>query len=96
MTSCLLKNEPVSFCNALCLRAILSGDVVKAIPNWDITCITKDPKPGELTMNRVNLGETQGKARTRDRSNDLRRFVVRGDILNEPGDSWFSPKYILV
>ncbi len=47
-------------------------------------------------MNRVNPDENRGKARTRDRSNDLRRFVVRGDILNEPGDSWFSPKYILV
>ncbi len=69
---------------------------MKAIPNWDILRIAKDPKPGELTMNRVNPDENRGKARTRDRSNDLRRFVVRGDILNEPGDSWFSPKYILV
>ena len=58
--------------------------------------ITKDPKPGELTMSRVNLFERMRKARTRDRSNDLRRLVVRGDILNEPGDSWFSPKYIKV
>ena len=70
---------------------------MKAIPNRDIfTRITKDPKPGELTMSRVNLFERMRKARTRDRSNDLRRLVVRGNILNVPGDSWFSPKYILV
>ena len=69
---------------------------MKAIPNWDILRLMYDPKPGELTLGRVNFAERRGEARTRDRSNDLRRPEGRGNMPNEPGDSWFSPKYILV
>ena len=53
---------------------------------------TPDPKPGELTMSRVNPDENRGEARTRVRCNVLGRLVVRGNIPTEPGDSWFSPK----
>ena len=55
-----------------------------------------DPKLGELTLSRVNVDESQQEARTRYRSNGMGRLVVRGNIPNEPRDSWFSPKYILV
>ncbi len=55
-----------------------------------------DPKPGELTMGRANPTERRGKARTRQSYKSVRRPVVRGNMPIEPGDSWFSPKYILV
>ena len=67
---------------------------MKASPNRAFQKPTGDPKPGELTMSRVNSDENRREARTRCRSNDMRRLVVRGDIPNEPGDSWFSLKYI--
>ena len=54
--------------------------------------VIPDPKPGELTMCRVNFLEIKREARTRDRCNDLGGRVVRGNIPTEPGDSWFSPK----
>ncbi len=54
--------------------------------------VKPDPKPGELTMSRVNPDENRGEARTRCRCNDMGRLVVSGNIPNEPGDSWFSPK----
>ena len=53
-----------------------------------------DPKPSELIMSRVNSDESQREARTRFCSNRLGRDVIRGDMPNELGDSWFSPKYI--
>ena len=55
-----------------------------------------DPKPGELTMRRVNSAERRREARTRQGFKPVRRRVVRGNMPIEPGDSWFSPKYILV
>ncbi len=53
-------------------KDVSSGGGVKAIPNWEIMRNVKDPKPGELTMSRVNLRESVGEARTRVRSNGLR------------------------
>lgn len=54
--------------------------------------VIPDPKPGELTMSRVNVDESRQEARTRYRCNDMGGLVVSGNIPNEPGDSWFSPK----
>ena len=51
-----------------------------------------DPKPDELTMSRVKETEMSVEARTRYRCNDMGRLVVSGNIPNESGDSWFSPK----
>ena len=45
-------------------------------------------------MSRVNLDESQGEARTRKSCKSLGRLVNSGNMPNEPGDSWFSPKYI--
>jgi len=53
-----------------------------------------DPKPGELTLGRVMVDESRSEARTRICSNRLGWPEVRGNMPNEPGDSWFSPKYI--
>ena len=55
-----------------------------------------DPKPGELTMSRVKSRESGMEARTRQSYKSVGRLVVRGNMPIEPGDSWFSPKYILV
>ena len=53
-----------------------------------------DPKPGELPMGRVSPAEMREEARTRYRCKGMGRPVGRGDMPIEPGDSWFSPKYI--
>jgi len=54
----------------------------------------EDPKPGELTMSRVNPGENRGEARTLQSYKSVGWLVVRGNMPIEPGDSWLSPKYI--
>ena len=38
---------------------------MKAIPNWEIQEIRDDPKPGELSMDRVKVDEIRLEARTR-------------------------------
>jgi hypothetical protein len=43
-------------------------------------------------MSRVNVAEMRQEARTRYCCNSMGRLVVSGNIPNEPGDSWFSPK----
>ena len=53
-----------------------------------------DPKPGELTTSRVNSDENREEARTRQSYKSVGRLMVRGNMPIEPGDSWFSPKYI--
>ncbi len=53
-----------------------------------------DPKPGELTMSRVNPVERRGEARTSICCKRFGRLVVRGNMPIELGDSWFSPKYV--
>jgi hypothetical protein len=53
-----------------------------------------DPKPGELSMSRVNPRESGEEARTLQSYKSVRRLVDRGNMPIEPGDSWFSPKYI--
>ena len=45
---------------------------MKASPNRALEKPTGDPKPGELTMSRVNADESRQEARTRDSSNCLR------------------------
>ena len=52
----------------------------------------RDPKPGDLSMSRVNPVEIRGEARTGVSCNLLGRLVDSGNMTNEPGDSWFSPK----
>ncbi len=47
-------------------------------------------------MGRVNPDESRGEARTLQSYKSVGRPVVRGNMPIEPGDSWFSPKYILV
>ena len=47
-------------------------------------------------MSRVNPRENGEEARTRQSYKSVGRLVVRGNMPIEPGDSWFSPKYILV
>ena len=64
----------------------------KLVLKGEKMCVVLDPKPGELTMSRVKAEETQSEARTRYRCNDMGRLVVSGNMPNEPGDSWFSPK----
>ena len=54
----------------------------------------EDPKPGELTMSRVSPRESGEEARTLQGYKPVGRLVVRGNMPIEPGDSWFSPKYI--
>ena len=67
---------------------------MKAIPNWEIQEIRDDQKPGELSMDRVNPAERQEEARTRRCCKNVGRSVFRGNMPIEPGDSWFSSKYI--
>ena len=69
---------------------------MKASLNRANECIGIDPKPGELTMGRVNPDESREEARTLQSYKSVGRPVVRGNMPIEPGDSWFSPKYILV
>ena len=45
-------------------------------------------------MSRMNLDESPGEVRTRVSCKSLGRLVDSGNMLNELGDSWFSPKYI--
>lgn len=67
---------------------------MKASSNRAIMSLQDGPKPGELTMDRVSPVERREEARTRRCCKNVRRSVVRGNMPNEPGDSWFSPKYI--
>ena len=53
-----------------------------------------DPKPGELTTSRVSPDENREEARTLQSYKSVGRLMVRGNMPIEPGDSWFSPKYI--
>ena len=47
MTSCLLKNDPVSYRTPTSLiRLIGGGGAVKASPNWALEQQAVDPKPG--------------------------------------------------
>ena len=43
----------------------------ESVPKVGNKAIGLDPKPGELTMNRLNPFERKEEDRTRDRSNDL-------------------------
>jgi hypothetical protein len=65
---------------------------VKASVKSAILEDAQDPKPSELAMTRVNFGEIQKEARTREPCNTLGRVVVRSEKLIELGNSWFSPK----
>ena len=67
---------------------------MKASPNRANRRSQDDPKPGELSMNRVNPDENREEARTRRYCKNVGGFVLRGNMPIEPGDSWFSPKYI--
>ncbi len=56
MIACLLKNEPASV-RMIRSNSILEGGVAKASLKRRITYHAADPKPGELTMSRVNVRE---------------------------------------
>jgi len=64
----------------------------KQVLTAHILLFVQDPKPGELAMGRVNLGEIREEARTREPFNTLGRPVARSEKLIELGNSWFSPK----
>ena len=73
------------------LKPLWGGGVAKASLNgrsWH----AHNPKPGELSIARVNLDESQGEARTHAPCNTRRWAVDRREILIELGDSWLSSK----
>ena len=59
--ACLLKNEPASCqITAVKIKVFCSVIVVKASLKRAIRSFLADPKPGELTMGRVNPAERRG------------------------------------
>ena len=73
-------------------KSLWDEGVAKASVNSAYLLFVQDPKPGELAMGRVNLGEIREEARTREPFNTLGRPVARSEKLIELGNSWFSPK----
>jgi hypothetical protein len=60
--SCLLKNEPASPRPLCCLSHLYGGGIGKPSLNRAFSILSNkqragDPKPGELTMSRVNFTE---------------------------------------
>ena len=72
MIACLLKNDPASLRLLLSLTPGTEGGEVKASLKGAFLQLSKDPKPGELTLSRVNSDESRREARTRCRCNDMR------------------------
>ncbi len=72
MTPCLLKNEPVSVIYMFSLTPLSGGGTAKASLNRTNLYVSYDPKPGELTLSRLNPAERREEDRTRQGFNPVR------------------------
>ena len=75
-------------------KPLWGAGTAKASVNSANLSNTKDPKPDELTMTRMNPAERRGEVRTREPCNTLGWVVVRSEKLIEFGNSWFFPKQV--
>ena len=103
--ACLLKNEPASsflweakvfWTGAPAKASLKRAKSVRILRDAGSDLEGRDPKPRELPMARVKRPETGVEARTVPCCKTVRGAVGRGEMPNERGDSWFSPKCIEV